>query len=125
MNNKLMPLYLGVIIIVSIIVIGYNHDLQKQTVHRPNNVLHEGDKIAMPEFYRRITGFDSIQLVAGGRGKYNEEKKDFDVTWDSLFVHFCYPNEWEFEKFKILNNSGIKIGNHKGDIIVGDKNVYK
>lgn len=77
---------------------------------KEKGVLYEGQNVAMPEFYRKITGYDSIQLVFGGRGKYNEEKKDFDVTWDSMFVHFCYPNQWEFEKFKILNDSNTKMG---------------
>jgi hypothetical protein len=57
-------------------------------------------KIAMPDNFRKVTGYDSIQLVFGGRSKYNEAKKDYDVTWDSLYANFCYPNKWEFEKFK-------------------------
>lgn len=54
----------------------------------------------MPEYFRKVTGYDSIQLVYGGRATYNENKHRYDVTWDSLFANFCYPNKWEFEKFK-------------------------
>jgi len=60
----------------------------------------DNNMIAMPEYYRRIIGYDSIQLVYGAHSKYNESKQDFDVTWDSLYANFCYQNEWEFEKFK-------------------------
>lgn len=44
-------------------------------------------KTPMPEYFRKVTGFDSIQL-----------------TWDDdanrLEANFCYYNKWEFEKFK-------------------------
>ena len=56
--------------------------------------------IPMPNFYRKATGMDSIQLIFGGRAKYNESKKGYDVTWDSLYANFCNPNKWEFEKWK-------------------------
>lgn len=59
-----------------------------------------GQTIAMPDYYRKITGYDSIQLVFGGRGNYDEAKQDYDVTWDSLYANFCYPNKWQFEKFE-------------------------
>ena len=62
--------------------------------------MFNGRKIAMPDYYRKITGFDSIQLVFGGRATYNEAKQDYDVTWDSLYAHFYCPNKWESEKFK-------------------------
>lgn len=60
----------------------------------------DGTMIAMPEYYRKVIGYDSIQLVYGGRAKYNYANHDYDVTWDSLYAHFCYPNNRESEKIK-------------------------
>lgn len=54
-------------------------------------LLHEGQKIAMPKYYRRITGYDSIQIVHYRKGS------SLGNGWEG---HFCNPNEWEFEKFK-------------------------
>lgn len=53
--------------------------------HRPNYVLHEVEKVAVPDFYRKIIGYDSLEMI------YSLNK------WN---VNFCYPNKWEFEKFK-------------------------
>lgn len=60
----------------------------------------DNTRISMPDYYRKVTGYDSIQLVYGGRGRYNYKKQTFDVTRDSLFANFCYPNKWQFNKFK-------------------------
>lgn len=47
----------------------------------------DNKKIAMPdEYWRKLTGYDSIQLISFGK--------------DTLYANFCYPNEWEFYKFK-------------------------
>lgn len=50
------------------------------------NVLHEAENIAVPEDYRKIIGYDSVEAVF------------FMGKWE---VNFCYPNQWEFEKFKL------------------------
>lgn len=42
--------------------------------------------IPMPEEFRKLTGYDSIQVISLGK--------------DTLYANFCYPNEWEFFKFK-------------------------
>lgn len=74
-------------------------------------VLYEGQKIAMPEYHRHITGYDSVQVIIHN-GK-----------WEA---NFCYPNKWEFNKFKLDTAAYIKINNHQGDIITDNsvKNVY-
>lgn len=52
---------------------------------RPVYVLHEVEKVAVPDFYRKILGYDSLEMI------YSLNK------WN---VNFCYPNEWEYGKFK-------------------------
>jgi len=47
------------------------------------------EMVPMKEFWRPITGFDSIQLLRIG---------DYDNG--KIMVNFCYPNKWEFEKFR-------------------------
>ena len=97
------------LLILSVIFIG--------CMNKGNQKVSRDTMIAMPDFYKPITGCDSIQLVLGGRGKYNELKQDFDVTWDSLYANFCYPNKWEFEKWKkdtVYIYDTVYIGYHSG-----------
>jgi len=47
------------------------------------------DKFPINEFMRKITGYDSIQI--------SPKLTDTGIV---LEPNFCYPNEWEFEKFK-------------------------
>lgn len=54
-------------------------------------ILYEGRKVAMPKEYRRMTGYDSIQVV------YYRPGSMLSNGWEG---HFCYPNELEFEKWK-------------------------
>lgn len=49
------------------------------------NVLHEAENVAVPEDYRKIIGYDSVEIIFTG-GKW--------------WVNFCYPNEWVLNKFK-------------------------
>lgn len=68
--------------------------------YKEEPAIKDNTKIAMPHYFRKVTGYDSIQLIFGGRSRYNEAKKNYDVTWDSLCAEFCYPNKYQFEKFK-------------------------
>ena len=54
-------------------------------------VLYDNQMVAMPEGYRKLTGYDSIQVL------YYKPGSPLGDGWEG---HFCYPNEWEFEKFK-------------------------
>lgn len=85
---------IGVIVMLVIIVLA-NIFGSKDRYQNIDNT-----RISMPSFYRKITGYDSIQLIYGGRAKYNTKKQTFDVTRDSLFANFCYPNKWQFNKFE-------------------------
>ena len=51
-------------------------------------------KVALDPFFKKVTGYDSVQLVC-------------DYNGDSLWLNFCYPNKWEFDKFKKLANESI------------------
>jgi hypothetical protein len=68
--------------------------------NQKENFIHDGQCIPMPSEWRQITGCDSIQLIEGGRARYNEQKNDFDVTWDSLYVNFCDANKFYIQKIK-------------------------
>ena len=46
----------------------------------------DNKKIPMPEELRKLTGYDSIQLISFGK--------------DTLYANFCYPNEWAYFKYK-------------------------
>lgn len=50
------------------------------------NTLHELQNIPVPEYYRKIIGYDSLQMIY------------FLGKWE---VNFCYPNEWVLNKFKL------------------------
>lgn len=93
-----MQFYLAVAIVVSVFIAGYVSYLQRQ--HRPNYVLHEVEKVAVSDFYRKIIGYDSLEMI------YSLNK------WN---VNFCYPNEWGFEKFK---NKKVKSITFKYDSII-------
>lgn len=47
-------------------------------------VLHELENVAVPDEYRKIIGYDSVQMFFLGK-------------WEA---NFCYPNEWVLNKFK-------------------------
>ena len=93
-----LPLLLAIPMLCAVFVSCKQKDWFPDT--KEKLILIDNLRIPMPDYYKRVTGFDSIQLVMGGRGKYNEAKQDYDVTWDSLYANFCYPNKWEFDKFK-------------------------
>lgn len=81
---------------------------------KEERALKEAENVAMPEYYRHITGYDSVEVIF------------FMGKWK---VNFCYPNEWERNKYKfdsIINSPQVKIGNIKGDYITDKavKNVY-
>jgi hypothetical protein len=42
--------------------------------------------IPLEDFYRKLTGYDSLQLIIRNGGK--------------LGANFCFPNQWEFEKWR-------------------------
>lgn len=87
--NKFVYL-LVVIFIFNIFYIFNKIKHRNDTYYNVDNII-----IAMPNYYKRVTGYDSIQLIMGGRAKYNESKHDYDVTWDSLYANFCYPNKFK------------------------------
>lgn len=62
-------------------------------IKKPYNNI-DNTHIPMPEYFRPITGYDSIQLIYGGRAVYNKKKYRYDVILDSLYANFCYPNKW-------------------------------
>lgn len=45
------------------------------------------ETIPMDDFFRKPTGYDSIEIYGNMKG-------------DKLEVNFCCPNQWAFEKFK-------------------------
>ena len=61
-------------------------------VIRSGVILYEAERAPLDAYWRRITGYDSVQVYYGLSDKGYADK----VT-----VNFCYPNEWDREKFKI------------------------
>jgi hypothetical protein len=69
----------NILISISIFLIGC-----KSQIYKYKSV--DNKKIPMPEEFRKLTGYDSIQLISFGK--------------DTLYANFCYPNEWAYFKFK-------------------------
>lgn len=45
------------------------------------------DYLQLDTFWKEVTGYDSLQITSNYEG-------------DKLNYNFCYPNKWEFIKFK-------------------------
>lgn len=94
-----MKVILGLFLLVIVSFISYrtgqNQTWDELIEKQHLDVLMGERPIGLSDFYKRITGYDSVQLI------------NFQ---GQLEVNFCYPNKWEFEKWKIdsFNNGIIK-----------------
>ncbi len=89
--------YISVIILMNIFLIAgyipFYLFIKRNASNKQQSVI-DNTFIPMPEYYKKVTGFDSIQLVYLGRViKYDQVNKSFEVVWDSLTANFCYPNK--------------------------------
>jgi len=83
--RKLFPYFLiGFIVSVIIFAAGY-----ATAIHVVNSkdygTIYEMEKMPMPDEYRKWTGYDSVT---------------YHYFSGKLEVDFCYPNEWEFYKYR-------------------------
>lgn len=59
---------------------------KKDTPVPPDHIQVIVDKVALPEYWRTVTGYDSIQIVP---------TMDDTGRFSRLEVNFCYPNNWK------------------------------
>jgi hypothetical protein len=74
------------IVVLFVIVVFLRSIFIKPDLNQPIRVVYEGQCVAMPEYYRKITGFDSVQIVPNLPRKEGEKR--------ILEANFCYPNKY-------------------------------